>query len=106
MVQISSAGCPLSANGLPGAGLPSGSYLVQCDGTDSSEAYVAALEQYRDEGGVPYNVRSAAEITAFFEGLELVEPGVVPIPRWRPEETPFAGAPADVDELGGVGRKP
>ena len=87
-------------------GLPSGSYLVQCDGTDSSEAYVAALEQYRDEGGVPYNVRSAAEITAFFEGLELVEPGVVPIPQWRPEETPFAGAPADVDELGGVGRKP
>ena len=33
------------------AGLPAGSYLVQCDGTDSSEAYIAAIEQYRDEGG-------------------------------------------------------
>jgi hypothetical protein len=29
---------------------------------------------------------------------------VVPIPQWRPELSDFAG-PADVDELGGVGRK-
>jgi hypothetical protein len=86
------------------AGLPSGSYLVQCDGTDTSEAYIAAIEQYRDEGGVPYNVRSHDEIAGFYEGLDIVEPGVVPIPQWRPEPSRFTG-PADVDELGGVGRK-
>ena len=86
------------------AGLPSGSYLVQCDGDDTSPEYVAAIEQYRDEGGVPYNVRSHEEIAGFFEGLELIEPGVVPIPQWRPEPSPFAG-PSDVAERGGVGRK-
>jgi hypothetical protein len=86
------------------SGLPSGSFLVQCDGADTDEAYVAALEQYRESGGVPYNVRSLDQITAFYDGLELVEPGVVPIPQWRPEPSRFAG-PADVSELGGVGRK-
>ena len=87
------------------AGLAPGSYLVQCDGADTDPAYVAALERYRDSGGVPYNVRSREDIVAFFEGLELVEPGVVPIPQWRPEASRFRG-PADVSELGGVGRKP
>jgi len=86
------------------AGLPSGSYLVQCDGTDTSPAYIAAIEQYRDQGGVPYNVRSATQIAGFYEGLDLVEPGVVPIPQWRPAPSRFSG-PADVDEWGGVGRK-
>jgi hypothetical protein len=86
------------------AGLPPGSYLVQCDGDDTSPEYIAAIEQYRDEGGVPYNVRSHEEIAGFFEGLELIEPGVVPIPQWRPEASRFAG-PSDVAERGGVGRK-
>ena len=85
-------------------GLPSGSYLVQCDGADTNEAYTAALEQYRDEGGVPYNVRSGEQIAGFYDGLDVIEPGVVPIPQWRPEPSRFSG-PADVDEIGGVGRK-
>ena len=40
-------------------GLAPGSFLVQCDGTDTNPDYVAALERYRDSGGVPYNVRGA-----------------------------------------------
>jgi hypothetical protein len=87
------------------AGLPSGSYLEQCDGTDSDPDYVAALERYRDSGGVPYNVRAAEQIESFFDGLELVEPGVVQITRWRPEHNAF-GEAAEVSELGGVARKP
>jgi S-adenosyl methyltransferase len=86
------------------AGLPSGSYLVQCDGDDTSPEYIAAIEQYRDEGGVPYNVRSHEQIAGFFDGLELVEPGVVPIPEWRTEPSRFSG-PTNVAERGGVGRK-
>jgi hypothetical protein len=86
------------------AGMPSGSYLEQCDGDDTSPEYIAAIEQYRDEGGVPYNVRSHEQIAGFFDGLELVEPGVVPIPRWRPEPNRFSG-PTNVAEHGGVGRK-
>ncbi len=85
--------------------LPSGSYLVQCDGTDSSPAYIAAIERYRDSGGVPYNVRTHEQIAGFYEGLELVEPGVVNIPEWRPEETVFGGSQVDIAEVGGVGRK-
>ena len=73
------------------AGLPPGSYLVQCDGDDTSAEYIAAIEQYRDEGGVPYNVRSHEQIAGFFDGLELVEPGVVPIPEWRTEPSRFSG---------------
>src|SRR3954454_4408227 len=48
------------------AGLPPGSYLVQCDGVDASPEYIAAIDQYRDEGVVPYNVRSHEEIAGFF----------------------------------------
>jgi hypothetical protein len=86
-------------------GLPSGSYLVQCDGDNTNAAYVAALEGYRDRGSVPYNVRSRDQLAGFYDGLELVPPGVVPIQQWRPEPQPF-GEPADVAEFGGVGRKP
>jgi hypothetical protein len=85
-------------------GLPPGSFLVQCDGTDTDLDYVAALEQYRDSGGVPYNVRAHEEIESFYDGLEVVEPGVVQITRWRAEPNAF-GEAADVSELGGVARK-
>jgi hypothetical protein len=85
-------------------GLPAGSFLVQCDGTDSDADYVAALERYRDSGGVPYNVRRAEEIERFYDGLELVEPGVVQVTRWRPDANAF-GEAAEVSELGGIGRK-
>ena len=84
--------------------LPSGSYLVQCDGTTTDESYVRALEDYHDIIGVPYMPREPGQIAAYFEGLELIEPGVVPIHEWRPEPG-LLGAPCAVDESGGVGRK-
>ena len=85
-------------------GLPPGSYLVQCDGDDSSPEYLAAIEQYRDSGGVPYNVRTPEQIAGYFAGLEVIEPGVGPIAWWRPdldERTELI----DVAERGGVARK-
>jgi len=85
-------------------GLPQGSFLVQCDGTDTNPDYVAALERYRDSGGVPYNVRGREQIVSLYEGLEPVEPGIVQITRWRPEPNAFGDA-TEVDELGGVARK-
>jgi len=86
------------------AGLPPGSFFLQCDGDDTSPEYNAAVAQYKDSGSVPYNARTPEQIAGFYEGLELVEPGVVPIPQWRPEPGPFPG-PSDVAERGGVGRK-
>jgi O-methyltransferase involved in polyketide biosynthesis len=85
--------------------LPSGSYLVLNDGTDTVDpVFAEAQRRYNESGAVPYHLRSPAQIAGFFEGLELVEPGVVPVPHWRPAGGD--GPPAEVDAFGGVGRKP
>jgi hypothetical protein len=84
--------------------LPSGSYLALYDGADTNPAGVEAQEGYNRSGAVPYYLRSPEHIASFFDGLELVEPGVVSCPRWRPD--PASGEVADVDAFGGVGRKP
>ncbi|PWI12838.1 S-adenosyl methyltransferase [Streptomyces sp. Act143] len=85
--------------------LPSGSYLAVNDGSLGIDpVFEQAQDAYNSSGAVPYNLRTAEEITAFFDGLDLIEPGVVPVTQWRPE----AGAPAPevVAEHGGVARKP
>jgi hypothetical protein len=88
--------------------LPPGSYLTICEGTnDISEAGVEAQRRYNESGAVPYRLRSATQVTAFFEGLEVVEPGVVSCPRWRPDPDDLSlGLPAEMDQFAGVGRKP
>ncbi len=89
------------------AGLPSGSYLSLNDGTSviAREELEQATQDYNDSGALPYVQRTPAEIASFFDGLELVEPGVVSCPRWRPDPAP-GGPPAELDAFGGVGRKP
>ena len=88
--------------------LPSGSYLTICDGTnDVSQAGVEAQRLYNQSGAVPYRLRSAQQVADFFEGLEVVEPGVVSCPQWRPDPTEVSsGLPAEMDQVAGVGRKP
>jgi hypothetical protein len=83
--------------------LPSGSYLSFYDGTDTSAKIVEGA-QVSSDGGHDYHLRSPERIARFFEGLELVEPGVVTVSRWRP--VPGAGEPAHQDSYGGVARKP
>jgi hypothetical protein len=86
--------------------LPSGSYLNLADGTDTGVGqFSQAQDRYNDSGAVPYVLRTPAEIRAFFDGLELVDPGVVSCPRWRPDPAP-GGPPAELAVFGGVGRKP
>ena len=88
------------------AGLPSGSYLVVSDSTATSEGMIAASKAYNASGAVPYYVRSVGEIAAFFDGLDLVDPGVVQVPEWRPDlRGPDAPAAAAADAYCGVGRK-
>jgi hypothetical protein len=90
------------------ASLPSGSYFALNDGTNViSKAFEEAQEGYNRSGAVPYHLRSREQIAGFFDGLELIEPGVVSCPRWRPDPAgPSGGLPAEVDAFGGVGRKP
>jgi hypothetical protein len=55
--------------------------------------------------GTPLTFRAHDEITSLFDGLELVEPGVVPINRWRPDPAADPGL-GDMAAYCGVGRKP
>ncbi|MER5768121.1 SAM-dependent methyltransferase [Streptomyces sp. NPDC001985] len=87
--------------------LPSGSHLVICDSTATSPGMIAASEAYNASGAIPYHVRPVAEIAGFFDGLELVEPGIVRVTHWRPDgAAPLPGGAEQVDAYCGVGRKP
>lgn len=86
--------------------LPSGSYLTLWDGTDTTEAKRQALAEYAATGAVPYRLRTLAELGECFAGLELVDPGLVPISEWRPELVAVGQAAARLDDYGAVGRKP
>jgi S-adenosyl methyltransferase len=69
---------------------------------------MAAMRQVAavvEQGGVPYVVRSYADTEPFFAGLELVEPGLVPIEAWRPDPGTRQD-PGSVYAYGGVARKP
>jgi S-adenosyl methyltransferase len=87
------------------AAVPSDSYLALYDDTDTNEAAREATAQYAATGAVPYNLRSPEQIGQCFEGLELVEPGFVPITQWRPD-TVEVGTARPADLYGAVARKP
>jgi hypothetical protein len=87
------------------AAVPSGSYLALQDGTDTSEATRQAHAMYAETGAIPYHLRSPEQIRQCFEGLEMVEPGLVPITQWRPE-TIEVGMVEPIDLYGAVARKP
>ncbi|MFB6553033.1 SAM-dependent methyltransferase [Streptomyces sp. NPDC056405] len=52
----------------------------------------------------PLIMRSREEIARFFEGYDMVEPGLVPMPRWRPGEAPEDEDPYTFSGFAGVGR--
>jgi hypothetical protein len=84
--------------------LPAGSYFVQYDSTNTSKSYVEAIQQYNEGGSIPYILRSPEQIAGYFEGLELLEPGVASCSRWRPDAGAW-GLPAEVHQYGGVALK-
>lgn len=87
--------------------LPSGSYLVFCDSTEAihPEQQRAMIKQWNEASDNPRVNRSPEELARFFEGLELLDPGLVSVSRWRSELT-GSELPAEVDSFGGVARKP
>ncbi|MCW5250303.1 MULTISPECIES: SAM-dependent methyltransferase [unclassified Streptomyces] len=52
----------------------------------------------------PLIMRSRAEVARFFEGYDMVEPGLVPMPLWRPETEPDDEDPYAFSGFAGVGR--
>ncbi|MEV2275453.1 SAM-dependent methyltransferase [Nocardiopsis sp. NPDC049922] len=86
--------------------LAPGSFLVvshPTDDIDHERAHEVAAA-WNEKGTPKLTVRTAEGIRALFDGLELLEPGVVSCSLWRPEETEV-GEVRPVGEYGGVARK-
>jgi hypothetical protein len=86
--------------------LAPGSYLQLthfCDSSPEARANEQVLKKSLGRG----QIRSREQIARFFDGLDLVEPGLVYLPEWRPDEPVRRPLdPGSMLMLGGVGRKP
>jgi hypothetical protein len=87
------------------AAVPSGSYLAIAHPTTEirPEESRAAAAQWNETATPPITLRSKAQLLGFFEGLELLEPGVVTCTKWRPEPGDPA-AETDVYQFCGLAR--
>jgi O-methyltransferase involved in polyketide biosynthesis len=87
--------------------VPSGSYLAIAHSTSevTGEKMVEAVRTWNKFGSAQYHLRTPAQIARFFDGLELLEPGLVPCPQWRSDPA-GVGTPREMDEYCAVGRKP
>jgi hypothetical protein len=84
-----------------------GSYLVLAHTTADlgTPGLREAAERYNQSSAVSVTLRSKAEVSRFFDGLDLVEPGITPVGVWRPgpmDDVPSQG----LSTWTAVGRKP
>jgi SAM-dependent methyltransferase len=89
--------------------LAPGSYLALGHATYEGKPAVARATEkvYNRSVSTELHLRSRAEILRFFDGFELVDPGLVYAPMWRPDVP--ADVPSDPSQFGclvGVARKP
>lgn len=83
-----------------------GSYLaVTQPASDLGEAANEARQCWNQAVPTPVWLRDRAAVTSWFDGLELVEPGVVPVNQWRPDDADPA-YDGVLPLYGAVGRKP
>jgi S-adenosyl methyltransferase len=90
-------------------GVSSGSHLVVSHlASDIAADEMADLARSAPkEAKYTFAMRTRPEVTRFFDGLELVEPGVVPVREWRPDGSAQPGGDDRVTAMyGAVGRKP
>ncbi|BCJ59595.1 SAM-dependent methyltransferase [Micromonospora endophytica] len=83
--------------------MPIGSYLVLTHSTAEihGEPMLRVMRETTERGGTPIRARTKRELERFFDGLDLLEPGVVTCSRWRPN--PESDEP-EVYLFGGVAR--
>ena len=88
--------------------LPAGSYLVATHATSDfgTPEQQALYQQLLDEGKSDVWTRGRDEFAALFDGLELVDPGVVPASEWRPDPGSPIPARSDINVWAAVARKP
>jgi hypothetical protein len=88
--------------------LPSGSYLVVSHATleYDPEGVAGAGRVYQDRG-LTGQLRTCDELAELaFRGLEMVDPGLVPVSEWRPDGDGPRPVAAEINSNGGVARKP
>lgn len=83
--------------------LPAGSFLVLSHATDDFAERSEAQAVYNN-ATASMNLRTRARVEQFFDGFELVEPGLVQVPFWRPDTTPPDGS-REIGFYGGVAVK-
>ena len=89
------------------APLPPGSYLAATIGTaDFAPKEVGRVAREYERRGMPMQLRTQAEAASFYEGLDLVDPGVVQVHHWRPRPDDDTVDDRDIAMYGGVARKP
>lgn len=87
--------------------LPSGSYLVLAHASRENRPETAwrKMEEVYARSSAPFIFRGREQVLRLFDGFELVEPGLVYCPEWRPE--PGTTIPASAPwNFGGVGYLP
>jgi hypothetical protein len=87
--------------------VPPGSYLAisQIASDVAADEVAEGVQRYNAQAAVSVAARTQAEICRFFAGLELIEPGIVQVHRWRPG-TGDLGSGRNLAIYAGVGRKP
>jgi O-methyltransferase involved in polyketide biosynthesis len=88
------------------AALAPGSHLVFCDSTEVFHAAEmrAMVERWNAASDNPRINRTPEQLERFFDGFDLLEPGLVPVAEWHPDPSAADGR-RDVDSFGGVARK-
>ncbi|WP_329530028.1 SAM-dependent methyltransferase [Streptomyces sp. NBC_01450] len=88
--------------------LPEGSWLALTHATNQDRPDTAAAvgQLYRSKATSPVTARSRSEIRDLFDGFDLVEPGLVHVPLWRPDpDDHIPDNPSEYWVYAGVGRK-
>ncbi|WP_127498325.1 SAM-dependent methyltransferase [Actinoplanes solisilvae] len=87
--------------------VPPGSYLVISHPTTevNGPAVEESMREWNASGAAPITARTREQIAGFFDGLELLDPGVVTCSAWRPDPA-HPGITDKVSEFAAVGRKP
>jgi O-methyltransferase involved in polyketide biosynthesis len=86
------------------AAVPPGSHLVISHPASDINAQEVAesMREYNERSPEQATPRSQADVSRFFAGLELLSPGLVAVPEWRPDSPP---PPGSIAMWGGVARK-
>jgi S-adenosyl methyltransferase len=87
--------------------VPPGSYLVISHAASdiAADAVAEMARRYNQMSPVPITPRSREQVAGFFDGLDLIPPGLVPLSRWWGPGQAEAGAASDLAGYCGIGRK-